>query len=123
MTRRSIYVLFLILLFAKSNVSAVPANSYYFHNDTATKISHHSSLFDADKTRLFLSNVSIIDDDNEEDDHAPEWKKETTCFNTLSTGNLYAKGFLIHQFKNSLSHPVFYSSYPLTYLRLRVIRI
>lgn len=126
MNRRPIYLLLLLMLmlFAKSYVSAVPANGLPVHCVTSATISHHSSVSDAATGMAVIHNASILDNDNEEeDDYASEWKKEATCYYTFSPADLYAKGFLVHSFKNAFPAGHFHSSYPPTYLRLRVIRI
>ncbi len=125
MKRRSTYFLLLVLLFAKSYVSALPANAVPLAAGTIQQASRHNRLSDAGNAETIIQHPSIInDDDNEEDDdYAPALKKQVLVSDDVAANSIFAKGFLVHQFKNTFSPNNFYSSWPPTYLRLRVIRI
>lgn len=121
MKRRSTYLLLLVLLFAKSYVSALPANALQLPVGTMLQVSRHDIFSDAGNTEATIQHPSIInDDDNEDDDdYAPALK----ISDAVPANSLFAKGFLVQHFKNAISPDNSYSSWPPTYLRLRVIRI
>lgn len=121
MKRRPTYLLLMLLLFAKSYVSALPVNPVQLPVGTIMQVSRHDSFSDAGNTETILQHPSIIsDDDNEDDDdYAPALK----ISDVVAANSFFAKGFLVQQFKNAFSPSKFYSSWPPTYLRLRVIRI
>lgn len=121
MKRRYPYLLLLVLLFAKSYVSALPVNTVYLPAGTIQQVGRHDNFFDAANTETIVQQPSIINDDDndEDDDYTPALK----ISDAIPSNSLLSKGFLIHQVKNASFQNNFYSSWPPTYLRLRVIRI
>lgn len=122
MNRRSTYLLLLILLFAKSYASALPVTQPSFSTNAFEKIRQHH-LHNAAEKEAAPSNISLADDDNEEDDDYAPVLKQAVFSNSTFVNNLFARGFLIHRFKNAGDRINFHSSYPPVYLHLRVIRI
>ena len=122
MKRRPTYLLLILLLFAKGYASATPANSLYLAKNGYEKIDQ-SNFHNAIDKEIIPQNISIIDDDNEEDDEYAPVVKQAMVETTISYNSLFAKGFLLQQFKNTGFASDLFSSWPPTYLRLRVIRI
>lgn len=125
MNRRFTYLLLLVLLFAKSYATAFPANAVHVPAGEIQQFTQHHCISDAGNNESIIQHASIIsDDDNEEDDdYTAAFKKQVLALDAIPANSFFAKGFLIHQFKNAFFQNNFYSSWPPTYLRLRVIRI
>lgn len=124
MNRRPTYLLLLLMLFAKSYASALPINPVSFPEGKLEKAIRHSYIQGDDKKDAVIQNPSLISDDEEEDeDYTPAFKKQALISQSIAPAILSGKGFLVQQYKNSCFSRNFHSSYPPTYLRLRVIRI
>lgn len=122
MKRRPTYLLLLLLLFAKSYSSALPVVQSSLSARGFEKIRQHS-FHDAGYKEFTVLQVPAIDDDNEEDDDYSPVVKQVNAIDLASFNSLLAPGFLIHRFKNAGVPVNSYSSWPPTFLRLRVIRI